>query len=209
MAKNWKIGLIIATPLEAIPFLDGLSLSQLEKKPFAIYANEETAIIISGIGKANAGIASSYLIWKYRPELILNTGAAGAVNENIKVGEIFHINCILELDRPNLPDGGVRTLKPKTIEGYKTASIATQDRPIITADDRNVVSEHADLVDMECASIVQACKLWNTNCIIFKIVSDNTGNEEIREILENIKTTGISMFYFIKNQVLGNPAIIN
>ncbi len=203
-----KTGFVFATDAEAAPFIKGLSLGIKEEQPFKIYDNDKYALIISGIGKANAAIAASYIIWKYRPGRVFNIGSSGAANKNIKVGEIYHINKIIEPDRPRLSDGRMRIITPKKIiEGFNTAALATQDRLVITPDDRAEVSRYADLVDMEGASVIQACKLWHVDCYIFKFVSDTPEHETTVEIQANIKTLNEKMFEFFKDKVLNNEEL--
>lgn len=199
-----KNGIITATEREAGPFIKGLSLSleRAEESPFKIYTGNGIALIISGIGKANAAMAALYLIEKYRPGRVYNIGVAGAASGKIEVGEIFHISKVAEPDRPRLSDGKTRILTPLVLEGFKTASLATQDRVILTAEERREASEYAELVDMEAASIIQACKLYGTRCCIFKIVSDTPEHDDTEMIQKNIKLVTESMFRFFVKSVL-------
>ena len=99
MGKD-NIGIVIATKLEAEPFIKGLSLNILEEDPFSIYSNDNIFLIISRIGKSYAAIATSYLIWKYESDCMINIGAAGSTKRDKNIGDIFHINNVIEYDRP-------------------------------------------------------------------------------------------------------------
>jgi nucleoside phosphorylase len=205
--KN-KTGFVFATGAEAAPFIKGLCLNIKDEQPFKIYDNDNHVLIISGIGKANAAMASSYMIWKYRPACVFNIGSAGAVKNTIKVGDIFHIDKIAELDRPRLSDGKTRIITPKKIlEGFNTAALATQDRLVIAPDDRAEVSKYSDIVDMEGASVMQACKLWHVGCYLFKVVSDTPEHETTGEIQANIRAVNESMFEFFIKKVLNNKDV--
>ena len=205
--KN-KTGFVFATDAEAAPFIKWLCLKIIEEQPFKIYDNDNHVLIISGIGKANASIAVSYIIWKHSPVCVFNIGSAGAVKNGIRVGDIYHINKITELDRPRLSDGKTRIITPKKIlPGFNTAALATQDRLVIAPDDRAEVSKYADIVDMEGASIMQACNLWHVDCYLFKFVSDTPEHESTGEIQANIRVINESMFEFFRNKVLNNEEV--
>lgn len=207
MQKDNIIGLVQATQLEADPFIKGLSLSQIEENPFNIFSNNNIFLIISGIGKSNSAIATSYIIWKYKIKNMFNIGAAGATKNNMKVGDIYHIDSVIEYDRPRISDGGIRIKRADILKGFNTTSLATQDRPIITTHERDTISKYADLVDMEGASFIQACRLFITKCYLFKFVSDTPQHINGIEIVENIKLVRDSMFNFFDEFVLNSMDI--
>jgi nucleoside phosphorylase len=204
-----KTGFVFATYAEAAPFVKGLNLNLAEEQPFKIYNNDNHELIISGIGKVNAAMASSYMIWKYKPSYIFNIGSCGAVRKEINVGDIYHISRIIELDRPRLSDGKLRIITPKKIlDGFSSATLATQDRLVIDPYDRAEVSKYADIADMEGASVMQACKLWHVDCYLFKFVSDTAEHETAVEIQANIRTLNESMFQFFRDKVLNNGELM-
>lgn len=194
-------GFVFATKIEAKPFIEGLGLKQIEKDPFNIYLNDRLYLIIGGISKVNSAVAASYLIWKYGIKIIFNIGACGATTTDKTVGNIFHVDKVIEYDRPKLATGGIRISAPDIFPQFSKASLATQDKPVVTQDERAAVSKHADLVDMEGAAVVQACRLWGAKCYLFKIVTDTPEHEE-DEIINNVISTAEKMFKFIKSEVL-------
>ena len=105
MSGNPVIGLVMATLLEAVPFIRDLSLREWGAEPFSLYGDDRIALIISGIGKANAAMACAYLIQTRRPALVCNLGAAGAADRRCALGECYHISKVIEPDRPGLKSG--------------------------------------------------------------------------------------------------------
>ncbi|MFH0976056.1 MAG: hypothetical protein V1874_09770 [Spirochaetota bacterium] len=200
---NEPIGLVFATNIESEPFVKGLCLEQIENKPFGIYSGDRYYLVNAGIGKANAAMAASYLIYKYNTKIIFNIGAAGSTTTGKKLGDIFHIEKAVEYDRPKIFSKGIRILEPDMLEGFSTATLATQDKPVISPQDRLDISIHADLVDMEGASVIQACRLFGARCFLFKIVTDTPLHEEA-DIIKNVKNTAVKMFEFFKAAVLKN-----
>ncbi len=186
----------MATRIEADPFIVGLRLDQVESAPFAVYGNGNVILIISGIGKTNAAVATAYLILKYAPVKVYNLGAAGATGDGARLGEIFHITHVLESDRPKIIGRKRRYIKPGVLEGFNDAALSTQDRPIVSADERDALAPHAALVDMEGAAVVQTCRMFNIKCYLFKIVSDTADHESDTDIVRNIMQVRQSLFDF-------------
>jgi len=192
----------MATLLEAQPFVQGFGMSLVEKKPFKIYTGENLYLIISGIGKSNAAMAAAYLVCKYEIEAIYNLGAAGAVRTDMKLGDIFHIDKVLELDRPRLMTKGIRELKPNILKDFTAAVLATRDTPVIDASDRQETARHADLVDMEGAAVVQASRLFGIKCYLFKIVSDTPEHGKDIDIIFNIRRVRKLLFDFFREHII-------
>ncbi len=195
------IGLVFATDIESKAFVKGFSLERKDKAPFNVLSDGKISLIISGIGKANAAMAASYLVYKYNSEIIFNIGAAGATTENYEIGDIFHINKVVEYDRPRLLKKSMRIVKPDVMEGFELAALATQDRPVIEPSHREELSRYAELVDMEGASVIQACSLFKRKCYLFKIVTDTPRHHEI-DIIKNVYATAGKMFEFFKENIL-------
>lgn len=198
---NNPTGLIIATKIEAEPFIQGFGLDTIEKKPVQVMGNGAIVLAISDIGKTNAAIATTHLIEKLGLTRICNLGAAGAVDRNFKIGDILHIDKIYELDRPRLPTDEPVVHKPDTLKGFRTVSLATQDRPVLKGLDRMAAGKLADLVDMEGAAVVQVCQAFGVSVHIFKIVTD-ADECTPREILVNMFKTRDSLFEFFRDRVL-------
>jgi nucleoside phosphorylase len=198
------IGLIIATKIEAEPFISGLGLKLIEKKPFRLYEGGGFTLVLSDIGKANAAMATTYLISQRRPPVIINLGAAGATDRKFGIGDIYHIDKIYEPDRPRLTSSKPVAHKPDTLKGFRTATLATQDRPAIRPADRAAAGKYAGLVDMEGGSVVQACRAFGVKAYLFKVVTDNDGCGAM-EIIRNMLSTRKELFRFFSERVL--PAL--
>ncbi len=130
MRKSPLICLVAATLMEAEPFIKILDMKETETRPFFIFKGKEIMLGISAIGKANAAMCTAYCCMKYQPEIILNAGAAGAVDDTREVGTIFQIKKIIEPDRPHLRSNTPWVQTPDTMEGFENAVLATQDKPI-------------------------------------------------------------------------------
>ena len=187
MLNRSPLCLITATHMEAEPFIKIFDMRETGKKPFNIYEGKDILLGISGIGKANAAMGTAYCCMKFQPAFILNAGAAGAVDESYQVGSIYQIEKTIEPDRPHLRSNKPWIQTPDTLEGFNNAVLATQDKPINDIETFKELSDIADLVDMEGASVLQTAKRFNTGCYLFKFVSDTPLHAGKGLIVENIK----------------------
>jgi adenosylhomocysteine nucleosidase len=199
--KANTIGIIMATKIEAEPFIEGLGLELTGKQPVSLYGAGSLVLAISGIGKTAAAIATATLIERYRPSAVYNFGAAGAVNRELAVGAVFHIDRIIEPDRPRLMGDGPVVHTPDLLASFATASLATQDRPVIDEADRTMISTLADLVDMEGAAVAQACRAFSRPVYLFKIVSDTHGFGK-EEIIASMIETRNRMYEFFRDRIV-------
>jgi len=200
--KDPVTAIVMATMLEAKPFIESIPLEQVEKKPFSLYKKNNTFLILSGIGKANAAMATAYACQKLNPGCIFNFGAAGATDFTCRLGEIFHIVKVFEFDRPQFKSGKSRIHTPSILNGFRTANLATSDKAVLDPDERKVISKSADLVDMEGASVVQACRIFQTECFLFKFVSDAPNHTCDNDIVENIRLYRKQFYEFLLNSVV-------
>jgi nucleoside phosphorylase len=187
MAENPLVGMVMATMLEATSMIEKASLAKIADQPFPLYQGEDLVLVISGVGKTNAAMATTYCCLKYSPFWICNLGAAGATDYLYQPGEIYHIVKVIEYDRPHLRSDSPRIHLPYILPGFKTATLATQDRPVMDQEARKELAPLADLVDMEAAAVIQACRKFATPCVVFKFVSDTPAHSRHDEIVAHIK----------------------
>ncbi|MCP4681524.1 MAG: 5'-methylthioadenosine/S-adenosylhomocysteine nucleosidase [Desulfobacterales bacterium] len=205
MEKNTLILLVMATMAEAKPFVLGMSLKESEQRPFKIFRNDNLILVISNVGKANAAMATAYCCQKFAPSCIFNLGASGASGSSHPLGGIFHITRIFEYDRPELLSNKLTVHEPDVLDGFQTATLSTSDMAILEPEKRRKVSKYADLMDMEGASVVQASRLFNTKCYLFKFVSDSIEHSESDDIIKNIRLYRTPFSEFFLRSVM--PAI--
>ncbi len=152
--NNPNKAIISAFYKEVAPIIKHYNLKRIDAS-FEMFANNEIIVIISGIGKINSAITTTYLLSKYKIDFIINFGIAGSKNRNI--GEIFLINKInnkLFLD--------ILYHHP------------FNESEIICSDDVVTKGDYS-LVDMESEGFFRSATkfLPLENIFIIKIVSDN------------------------------------
>ena len=173
----------IALPCEAKPLIQNWGLKKLQgTHPFAIFADRERVVVVTGIGKVLMAGAVGYTLSLFpdrRHPLLLNLGIAGH-REN-SLGSLYLAEKILNKDTgknfyPQLPFHSP----------VKTAMVATLATPQSSYDEDC-------LYDMEAAAFYEmACKFSSNELIhCLKIVSDNT-QSPLENINENVVETWIS-----------------
>ena len=192
----------MATLPEAEPLVEALGLREVKKGRLVLFQGKGAVLVLSGIGKTNAAIATTYCCGIVRPRCILNLGAAGATKSSLSMGEARHVTRVVEYDRPLFFREGLRLHHPHVLTGFGETTLATQDRPVIAPDHRAEVAPFADLVDMEGAAVVQAAKRFETPCFIFKFVSDTPGHPHDVDILESIRLHGPAFCRFAADSVI-------
>ncbi|HPV98335.1 MAG TPA: hypothetical protein PLZ78_10940 [Spirochaetota bacterium] len=202
MQGNTRTGIIMATMIEATPLIGALGLEPAGG-PVRVYTGQGGAVLaVSGIGKVNAALSAAYLAMRHGVSTVFNIGAAGATGNGMRTGEIFHIGSIVEPDRPRIMNRSQRASAPDTLEGFGMASLATLDRPLVSAAERASVALLADLVDMEGAAVLQACRMFGAGCYIFKMVSDTPEHQSDTEIVENIRQLAKPLADFFVTRVM-------
>jgi nucleoside phosphorylase len=195
----------MATLSEAKPFIVELSLIEDTSHPFKVFSGKGVLLLICGIGKANSAMATAYCCREFSPGVVINLGAAGSTVNSHSLGEICHISEVYEFDRPVFATGQPHHTRTDTLPGMKTAILATQDRAIISAEDRREVSSLATLVDMEGAAIAQTCARMGVRCLLFKFISDTPDHPEGEHIYANIKKYRMGLFHYFHRHIF--PAI--
>ena len=148
------VGIVCSYFKEAKPLIKYFNLKKTNDK-FSIYENEKIFLIISGQGKINSAIATTYLLSTNNISHIINFGIAGS--SEYKIGEIFLVNKINDRYFPDI-------LVPHKF----------RESEIICFDE--VVTEGKyKLVDMESEGFFKAASkfLKSHQIHLIKIVSDN------------------------------------
>jgi hypothetical protein len=195
---------ITALKFEANPIIEFYDLQLEEKKHFLIYSNKDIKLIISGVGKDNSIIATTYILSKIDNNLIskvINIGICGSKN-NCEISDIFLINKIIDkytnkeyfpniLLKHNLNENQITTVnKPQENDNFNT-----------------------NLVDMEAVGFfISSLKFVSLEKImIIKIVSDFT-NPEIfsKEFVENLIKNNIHKIdNFVKKYKIKEDSLIS
>lgn len=189
---------VIAMDKEAEPLISAIKLEREEKicGKRVIYGTQlgkKIAIVICGVGKVNAACGTQLAIDRLGANVIINVGVAGGLNDSVKVGNIYGISAAVQYDFDLTQLNGTKIgtldeckenyINLNTNTRYPLKKLATGDRFNDSKADFKLLTEElgADIRDMECGAIAQACMHAGVKCYAYKIISDLAGSGSTTE----------------------------
>ncbi|MEI7941887.1 MAG: 5'-methylthioadenosine/adenosylhomocysteine nucleosidase [Candidatus Riflemargulisbacteria bacterium] len=197
-----KIALLGAMPEEVSKLVENMSVSKEHQwNDFTIYEgtleNKKVIVAKSGVGKVMAALFTQYLVDKFSISQIIFTGLAGALADDLNIGDILIANDLVQhdMDVTNLgfklgqiPYTDIRFIECDKVL-LKTATTYSSDKHqvrvgrILTGDtfvthEQQVLLKHrfqelqGDAVEMEGAAVALVAHLNKIPCIIIRTISD-------------------------------------
>lgn len=210
------IGIICALSIE----VEELTKS-LENKQENTYAKmkyisgtingKEVVMTECGIGKVNAAMSTQVMIDRYNPDVIINSGIAGSVSKELKIGDIviskdcvqhdfdgtqmgdpkglIQYNDETRIDIPVSVDVAQKLFEAcKDIENtnVKLARIATGDIFVADKAMRQSVADEFDAVacEMEGGAVAQVCYRNEVPCAVLRCISDDFDENDFMDFME-------------------------
>lgn len=162
----------------------------------------ECVVAVAGVGKVNAAVCAQTMILKYSPDVLINIGVAGGLDERLGVGDVVVAETVVEHDMDTTACGDLAGFisglnrvyidcDKKMVERlYKAAKeisglnvikgvIASGDQFISLESQRNrIISEfHAAAAEMEGASIGHVCAMSNVPFAVMRAISDGANHD--------------------------------
>ncbi len=201
-----KIGIIAAMDKEIELLLESLQEPRTETAAGITYhsgvlGKHEVILAKSGVGKVNAAMGAQIMILKYQPDCIINTGCAGGLSDNIKIGDIVLSTQTVEWDMDTTvfgdPRGYISSLDTVRIEaspglrryirncipqGIKVHEglIASGDQFVYNEEQRSTIMySFPDVccVEMEGSAIGHVCAQNRIPFCIVRCISDSVGEK--------------------------------
>ncbi len=192
------------------------------------YASNSVVIVKSGIGKVNAAACTQVLIDHFAVDCVINVGVAGAVFNELKIGDVVvstdtvqHDIDVSALGDPvgTIPrmeesffkaDEELIQLVVKAGEGIQTHNIfkgriASGDKFISSQEQKNFIwnTFKAYCAEMEGAAIAHVCYLNRIPFVIIRSISDNADGEAGISY-EEFKGTAVKNSSVILEELLKN-----
>lgn len=152
---------------------------------------KHVALCLSGIGKVNAAIATTILIEHFSVDAIINTGSAGGLGKDLKVGDVVIGTEIAHHDVDVTAFGYVHGQIPQLPARYHShphlafvAQTYSSRRGLIVSGDQFIhgqeqletIRQHFPdvlAVEMEAAAIAQTCHQFDKPFVVIRAISDN------------------------------------
>ncbi len=172
---------------------------------------KEVVMTECGIGKVNAAMSTQVMIDKYNPDVIINSGIAGSVSKELKIGDIviskdcvqhdfdgtqmgdpkglIQYNDETRIDIPVSEDVAQKLFEAcKDIENtnVKLARIATGDIFVADKAMRQSVADEFDAVacEMEGGAVAQVCYRNEVPCAVLRCISDDFDENDFMDFME-------------------------
>ena len=162
--------------------------------------NHDIILSQCGIGKVNSALRTRMILAAEHPDLVLNSGVAGGVDESMKIGDVLVAERVAYHDvwcgpgtEYGQADGcplyfapferGLELMRDiaETDAGIRFGLLCSGDKFITTPDEVKEIKSHfpdALGCDMESASIAQTCLTEGVPFLIVRVMSDRPGSGE-------------------------------
>ena len=201
------IGIIGAMEEEVEQIVAAMEVTREETKASMTFkagklSGKDAVIVVSGIGKVNAGICTQILVDDFNVDCVINTGIAGSLNASIDIGDIVISSDVLHHDvdatvfgyKPGeVPQLGMREFVAD--ERMADLAVASCERVnpdihvrkgrVVSGDqfissnevkERLIAEFRGDCTEMEGAAIAHAATLNNIPFVIIRAISDKADN---------------------------------
>ena len=211
-----NIGIVVAMDEEKAEIeklISNKEIKEINNLKFITGKIKDKNIILvqCGVGKVNAARTTQKLIDKFNVTTIINVGVAGAINSNLKIGDVIIAKKVIQHDfditafghnKGYITDIGEGIESDKNLlekvkeisqdNSYKTkiGIIATGDIFCTDIKMKEKINNkfNADVVDMECGAIAQVSFLENIPFLAIRSVSDIPNGDNAKTFDENLKT---------------------
>ena len=192
-----KIGLIIAISRELAAFLESgeeRTEETVAGRPIyrTVMDGHEIYAVQSGCGEIDASAAAMLLIVRYGCEVILNFGVTGALEEDLRVDDLFVAEkaCHYDFDTSAIDnvkkgqyaeypdefiplDAGLVRMATEKMPGIRKIAVASGDKFVEDrAEKIRLRKLGCGVCDMEIAAIARTCERSGVKCLSIKCISD-------------------------------------
>ena len=167
--------------------------------------NKDLVIAKCGIGKVNSALSCEAMILAFNPSLIINTGVAGSLSKNLKIGDIVVSSDVCQHDFDTSPVGdpigllpGVNMIKipadNKALEDFLKVSkklglnaesglVASGDQFISSKEQKDFIVNNFSAIacEMEGGSIGQVCCQNGTPFLVLRALSDSADEGAVED----------------------------
>ena len=193
-----KIGLLIAIRRELEAFLNsGEERTEETVAGRTIYRTRieghDVYAVQSGCGEIDAAAATMLLITRFECGIVLNFGVTGALEEDLKVEDLFVAEKVWHYDFDVTPfadcikvgqyeeypdefiplDAGLVKLAEEKIPGIRRITVASGDKFVEDrAEKLRLRKSGCGICEMELAAIARTCERSGAKCLSIKCISD-------------------------------------
>jgi len=131
--------------------------------------NHPLVIVHTGVGRKICGPRMETLLHKTRPRLVISSGFAGAVREDLNVGDLILAENFSDRHLLETAERILRDHRPRAVRLFTSASI------VDSVAERNEIARanNAAALDMETETIATACNAHGIPLLSLRVISDS------------------------------------
>ena len=201
------IGIIGAMEVEVQALKDLMDNAELKEISSVVFYRGkingiDTVVAVAGVGQVNAAVCAQTMILEYSPDYIINTGVAGGLSEELKIGDAAVADKVAEHDMDTSPLGdelgfitGINKVymqcdeyisgliydAAKSVDGINAVrgTIASGDQFIASEEQRRFIKKNFNAVaaEMEGAAIGHVCTMNNVKFGVLRAISDGANSD--------------------------------
>jgi adenosylhomocysteine nucleosidase len=162
-----EIAIIAALEREIGPLLKSWRNIEQEHsgKHLGFYEGENCVAVCGGIGPVAARRAAEAAVALYRPNLLVSVGFGGALESNLRVGEVLEFRRVIDASDGSRSDTGYGD---GTLVSFSSVAGKEQKQKLAN-------SYGARVVDMEAAAVAKSAQAHGLEFRAIKVVSDEIG----------------------------------
>lgn len=188
---------------------------------------KDVVLAVCGIGKVFAAICAQTMILTYHPDVIINSGVAGTLTDELSIGDIAVSTHVVQHDMDTSPLGdpkglisGINVIKFPADEilvdkfseilkekgiNFKTGVIASGDQFLASKEKKDDIVKNFSAIagEMEGGAIGHVCFVNDVKFCVLRAISDcadGTGAEDYTAFLEKAASSAVSvMDAFLKD----------
>lgn len=162
--------------------------------------DKNVPLVLSGIGKVNAALATYEMISRYNPDCIISVGVSGSMREEIRQGDIivgdrvaYHdvwcgegttMGQVHGMDRYFYPARNITEALGEKLDCHKGLLVCGDQFYISQQEDRRILNLHPEALaaDMESGAIAQTCTKLGVPFAVVRVVSDTHDDDKSQEV---------------------------
>lgn len=169
--------------------------------------NKDVVLVICGIGRVNSAMTATLACERFKPRLVINTGSAGGLAADLKIGSVVFGETLVYGDVDNRSLGykmgqvcgmpvsygshpGCMDIHAKVVQAQqgdevvKRGIIASVESFVMEQEEKDRLKKEFPgilAVEMEAASIAQVCHSFNVPLVVVRSISDTADDHTVFE----------------------------
>ncbi len=183
---------------------------------------KDVVVATCGVGKVNAAVCAQCMIFAYQPDVIINTGVAGSLSNELNIGDIALGCCSIQTDMDTSPVGdplglisGLNLIElpcdAQTVESleraakslgisYQIGKISTGDQFVNSNERKQFIKDNFGCIacEMESGSIAHVCLMNDVKFAVIRSISDKADNSSHMDYAEFVKIAAKNSISMVK-----------